>query len=121
LKYGSLEHTFSLNRISEGEETFTTYRVNDIEAAEDSFKKLYQSLIGLIVDTDHRHPVKEDPEVILTYHLNRGKVREYRISFTPFDCDFFAVFKNGLSDFLISRDQVRNMIADVEGFISKPE
>ena len=118
LRYEGREHTFSIDRKQEGDED-TTFRVNGSEVEQAPFRQIYQSLIGLVVEAEREKPAIENPELVLTYTLNSGVVRNYRLSFVPYDADFLALFKNDSGVFLISRQQIRNMLEDVEKFLKE--
>jgi hypothetical protein len=99
---------------SDEEEVKETYFLDGKEQEESPFKKAYQSLIGLLVDAPYSPPMAENPEIRITYNLNKGDRREHHITFVPYNIDFYAVFKNGLSEFLISRIQLDNMFSDLD-------
>ncbi|HHW70184.1 MAG TPA: hypothetical protein GX392_02415, partial [Clostridiales bacterium] len=119
---GGKSHTLTLTRTiqeAEGEEdeedeVITTYKVDGKEVEEDSFKKYYQSLIGLIVDAENNEEPNADPEVKTTFFLNKGKEREVHVDYVPYDKDFYLVVRNGKAEFLISQKQVKNMLNDLE-------
>ncbi|HEY8463698.1 MAG TPA: hypothetical protein VIM29_06735, partial [Bacillota bacterium] len=54
------------------------------------------------------------PEVKITFYLNSGPVREHHFSFVSFNPDFYAIFRNRRSEFLISKDQVQVMLQELE-------
>jgi hypothetical protein len=118
-------HTLSIKREkiekkegekSEGEEEEVkeTYFLDGKEREEKPFKKVYQSLIGLLVDAPYTPPIAENPEIRITYNVKKGNRREHNITFVPYNVDFYAVFKNGLSEFLINKTQLDNMFSDLE-------
>ncbi len=99
---------------SNEEEVKETYFLDGKEQEEKPFKKAYQSLIGLLVDAPYSPPLAENPEIRITYNLNKGNRREHNITFVPYNVDFYAVFKNGLSEFLINRTQLDNAFSDLD-------
>jgi hypothetical protein len=117
LRYEGQEHTFSIHRKQED----TTFWVNGGKVEQAPFRQIYQSLIGIVVEAEREKPATENPELVLTYTLNSGLVRRYRLSFVPYDADFLALFKNDSGAFLISREQIRNMLGDVEKFLKEQE
>jgi len=119
VEYLGKVQTFSLVSNGEGQEQVTIYRVNGIEVKEKPFKELYRRLITLTVEGDAGQHVSENPEIRLVYSLNRGSIHEYTLSFVPYDVDFYALFRNGVNDFLISKEQVQSMLDDVEAFASE--
>ncbi|MGI6189114.1 MAG: DUF4340 domain-containing protein [Caldicoprobacteraceae bacterium] len=101
----------------EEDEVITTYKVDGEEVEEKPFKKYYQSLIGLLADAENDRQLEEQPEVKTTFFLNKGSVREVHVNYTPYDNDFYAVFVDGKSEFVISRQQVYSMLDDLEALI----
>jgi hypothetical protein len=75
-------------------------------------KRLYQSLIGLEIETElpSAQTMGEKADLELTYTLNRGELRTYRLEYIPYDQDFYALFKNGTLEFLTSRQQVQKVL-----------
>ncbi len=121
------EHTLSMTRKTEKkqqgdkveEEVITTYSLDGSEVEEDAFKDAYQALIALFLEAEYSPAVPEHPEVRLVYSMNKGSIPEYVISFVPFDVDFYAVFKNGATGFLISRIQIEKMLAALDKFVEE--
>ncbi len=117
-------HTLTLTRETkkaekedEEDEVITTYKVDGNEVEEKPFKKYYQSLIGLLVDAENKKELEENPEVKTTFFLNKGSRREVHINYVNYDNDFYAVFRSGKAEFLISREQVKKMLSDLEALI----
>lgn len=96
------------------DEVTAVYRINRRELEEDVFKKLYQEIIGLRVDTENnRRIVTGEPEVEISFVFNTSDRRKITVGFLPYDKDFFAVFRDGTVDFLIARSQVEKMLAKI--------
>jgi hypothetical protein len=55
----------------------------------------------------------------MTYTLNLGARRVHTIEYTPYDVDFYEVYLNGRSEFLMSRGQIRNMLDDCQKFLAE--
>jgi hypothetical protein len=96
------------------EEVSIGYLLNGAEIEEKLFKDLYRRIMGLTIEAEAERQVPENPAIILTYSLNRGRVRKYRLTFVPYDVDFYALFRNGVSEFLVSKQQVQAMVDAVE-------
>jgi hypothetical protein len=119
---GGLSQTFTLSRKvkkarskQEQDETVTTYRMGGKPVKEDVFKTFYRSLIGLAFEGDHPGaPPETNPAVKTIFYLNQGTPRVYRINYVSYNHDFYAVFRNGHSEFLISKDQVNAMLKDLK-------
>jgi hypothetical protein len=119
---GGVKQTITLSRKvkkarskKEQDETVTTYRVGGKPIKEDVFKTFYRSLIGLTFEGDHPGTLAEsNPAIRATFYLNQGKVRVYRFNYVAYNNDFYAIFRNGHSEFLISKDQVAGMVKDFQ-------
>lgn len=94
------------------------YLLDGKKIKEDQFKKIYQSLISLLVEAEcPNQPKNATPELKMTFHLNKGPHKEIKIDYIPYDYDFYAVFRGGKAEFLISKDQVKAMIKELENLI----
>jgi hypothetical protein len=120
------KHTLTLTRQTEkaekeGEkdEVVTTYKVDGKEVEEDAFKKYYQSLIGLIVDAENDRKVEEKAEITTTYYLNHGPEKQVTVKYAPYNENFYAVFRDGVADFVISKGKVQRMLNDLEQLKNK--
>jgi hypothetical protein len=85
---------------------------------EDSFKKFYQTLIGLTVDGEARGQVPEKPEVSTSFFLNKGGAASVTVNYAPYDRDFYAVFIGGKCDFAITRLKLDAMLAKLARLIA---
>lgn len=93
----------------------TTYIVNNTTVKESDFKSFYQDVIGLLADSPNPKPdIAFNPEITVTFHLNKGAKRTYREYFVPYNRDFYAVFLNGAAQLLLDRSQVKKMITAAE-------
>lgn len=122
---GGITHTFALSRekkpaAEEGaeEEVVTSFTLDGKPLDEDPARKLYQRVIGLLVEGEVRNPPPGAAEVRTRFVLNRGGAREVTVSYVPYDRDFYAVFVSGLCDFAISKGQLRAMLAALERVIA---
>jgi hypothetical protein len=119
---GGQKHTLTLTRKltkkaakDKPAESDTTYRVDGQRIGESLFKSFYRDVIGLAFEADHRDKIAEShPAVTVIFHLNTGKERKSRIAYVPYNKDFYAIFRNGHSEFLISKDQVGRMLSNLE-------
>jgi len=102
--------------VAEGEEPPALYYFNGEEVEEEPFKQLYQKIIEPQIDTDYQGNLAEKPEFQILYTFNRGEERDYRVSFVPYDVDFYALFRNGVSEFLVNRDQVKFLLDALDAF-----
>lgn len=114
---GGATHVLSLARAkqaaqegeSDAEEAVTAYQADGKSVEEDSFKKFYQKVIGLLVEGEVHSPPSGKPEVRTRYLLNKGTVRDVTVSYVPYDRDFYAVFVADACDFAISKTQLNAM------------
>ncbi|MBZ9685962.1 DUF4340 domain-containing protein [Clostridium estertheticum] len=92
----------------------TKYKVNDKSIEEEKFKSFYQEMIGLSVDSENDKKLEDKPEVSITFNLNKGSKKQEKIDYVPYNDQFYAVFRSGKSDFVISKDKVNKMITDLK-------
>lgn len=98
----------------EEDEEVATYKVDGKEVEEKPFKKAYQSVIGVLVDSENTKELRENPEVKTTFFLNKGPDREVHINYVPYDDDFYAVFRSGKAEFVVNKKSVHKMLDDVD-------
>jgi hypothetical protein len=98
----------------EEDEVEETFFVNGKEVEDESFRKFYQVLIGLLLEGENDKKLKEEPEVRTTFYLNKANEPKVIISYVPYNPDFYAVFLNGEAEFLINRDQVQKMLEELD-------
>ena len=121
---GEEEYSLTIERVEKPEierkkkgeegETAAIYRVNGREVEEEAFKKLYQEIIGLRVDTENdRKLAAGEPEIRVGFVFATSDRQKLSFGFLPHDKDFYAVVRDGTSDFLIARNRVEKMLAAV--------
>jgi hypothetical protein len=119
-------HTLSMTRKTEKAEeegkddkVITTYFFDGKEIEEDDFKDFYQSLIGIVVDTQKYHTAQGKADLKITYHLNKGSKRELSIEFIPYDRDFYSVVRDGdmESEFLTYRNRLDWVFNDLKNLV----
>lgn len=118
-------HTLTLSRETkkaenedEEDEVVTTYMANGKEVDEETFKKVYQSIIGITIDSETSKELEENPEIKTTFYLNKGPNREIHVNYVPYDNDFYAVFRSGKAEFIVSKDTVHKMLDKVDQMAS---
>ncbi len=87
----------------------TEYYFNSKQMDEKKFKELYKSVIGLIADGESSGFEKPDyrgAELEIHFRLNKGKDRNIRIKFVNAGGDFYLVYINGISEFVVSDTQI---------------
>lgn len=125
IQAGEQEYTAEIKREKsssageEEDEVVATYFLNGKEIEEDPFKKFYQKTIGLLVDAENPDPEPlTDPEITITYRMNEtSDVEQARVQFQRFNVDFYAVYLNGVSEFLLSDYQIDEMIGAAQGLL----
>lgn len=95
------------------DEVVTTYKLNDKNIEEKDMKAFYQTLIGISAESENDKKLSENPEVKITYYLNKGDAKQVNINFCPYNIDFYAAYVDGKSDFLVSKQQVQKMLDDL--------
>ncbi len=110
------DYILRIDRKGEGDDAVVTYFFNDREVEEKPFKTIYQNILSIFVDSAYNVRIEEKPEFQMTYSVNTGSTREYRIAFVPYDVDFYALFKNGASDFLVTRIQIGYLLDALDTF-----
>ena len=101
------------------------YYLDGKKAEERSFKTFYQAVIGLLADAEY--PRISDPktsgpaqspeeagEINIEYRLNTPPGGIASITLLPYNRDFYALSQNGTMEFLISRNQIRNIFETAE-------
>ena len=91
-----------------------TSKVNDKSIELSKFKIQYQEMIGLSVDAENDKKLEDKPEISMTYTLNKGSKKQEVVDFVPYDGQFYAVFRDGKSDFVITKEKVSKMITDLK-------
>jgi len=121
-----IKHTMTITRTvkkaEEGEEdeTVAAYYFDGQETDEEDFKRFYQSLIGIVVDTEKIHTAQGTPEFMITYYLNKGIKRELSVALYPYDNDFYSMVREGdmESEFLVYKKRLNWIFEDLEKFLS---
>ena len=122
---GGKTHTLVITRTTkkaakQGDPDVVTaaYTADGKTVEEDSFKKFYQSLIGLQLEGEMAKRVPNAPEVSVTFSLNKGEVKTVRVDYAPYDRDFDAIFLNGVGEFALTKGQLTAMLAKLDLLIA---
>ena len=97
----------------EEDEVIHTFKINGKEVEDKPFRKVYQSIVGVLADAEVREGTEGKAEVKAIFYLNKGKNREMHINYVPYDDDFYAVFIDGESEFA-NKPMVQKMLTDIE-------
>lgn len=99
--------------------TKTTYIINGKTVQTGPFKNFYQNVIGLLADSPNPKPnIAFNPEITITFHLNKGPQHTYHEYLVPYNRNFYAVFLGGSSQLLLDRGQVKTMITSAQDLLS---
>ncbi len=108
----------SQQQTKDGElETVTTFLLNNQEVEEDAFRTFYRDLIGVFVDAEVDREVKETPEVSTSFYLSPKDAQEHfrvDIDYIPYDRNFYAVSRDGVTEFVVARESVQRMLKKLE-------
>ena len=104
---------------SEGnEETKASYYYNGKEVEEDTFKDVYQVMIGAKFDTQLKEEVslKElDPILTISYHLEDSD-KTYTSKYYPYDESFYITDNGGPIIFKADKRRIDQIIKTIEEF-----
>ena len=95
-----------------------TYFLDGKEVKEKAFKAFYQSMIGVVVDTEKNHTAQGTPDLKITYHQIEGG--DAVVELYPYDKDFYSLVSDGdmESEFLIYRNRVDWVFNDLDKLIA---
>ncbi len=90
---------------------------------EDSFRRFYRQLIGIMVEGEAAAPAGAVPEVRTRFVLAAravaaGAPRSVEAAYLPSDRDFYAVAVAGVTEFAVSRAQVQAMQAMLDRLLA---
>lgn len=89
--------------------------VDGKEYPEDDFKKFYQNVIGLSIDSEYNgEVVTGTPDISVQLQLSDGKTIEAK--FYKYDDNFYIFDREGTQEFLISKRQLDNMFQRMQDF-----
>jgi hypothetical protein len=94
------------------------FTINGAYCADDTFRKLYQVIIGTRVDgliPEGKAPAADTkPVLTVRYQLNAIREEEL-VEYLPYDLDYYAIRRNGVCLFYILKtrvQQIPNALAD---------
>lgn len=102
-----VRHVLEIRRSTPGSEDNAEWLVDGRPVSAKAFKDYYTAAMSMEADAFHDDPVSGAPEVTLEFAMNSGPVRTYTVGFVPYSQEFYAVVKNGKSDILVNRQQVK--------------
>jgi len=107
---GGVRHVLEIRRAAPGTEDGAAWLVDGRLVSEKAFKDYYMAAMSMQADAFHDDPVSGAPDVTLEFTLSTGPVRTYTVGFVPYSREFYAVVKNGKSDILVNRQQVKVVV-----------
>ncbi len=116
------KYTMSLTRTTakndKGEdEVKTSYTYNSKTVEEDTFKKVYQTMIAARFDAEIKEKVstpQTDPYLTLTYYLNDNT--SVTASYLPYNDSFYLVDTNGETRFFADKRQIEDIAKAIQEF-----
>jgi hypothetical protein len=95
-------------------EVVTTFTLDGRPLEDSQARKLYQRVIGLLVEGEAPRLPAGSPAVVTRFRLNKGAAAEVAVRYVEYDRDFYAVFVAGACDFLVSKAQVAGMLSALD-------
>jgi hypothetical protein len=83
-------------------------------------KMMYQGFIGLSVDAEYHGEALENPEITLYYEGYQG-ADNVTVELQPVNELYYAVTKNGDTQFVIKRNKVEDMMKALDTFKANPQ
>jgi len=112
------EKTLSADLRKEGDESI--FSLNGRKADTGSFRTFYQAVIGLLLDAEYPGPARQNDnsgELSFEYLLNNPPGERATFTLIPYNRDFYALRQDGATEFLISRNQVRQIYEAADALI----
>jgi len=110
--YENKNHIMSIERT----ETEESYKVDDLNVDEDTFKELYQSIIGVTVEGEISNPSVGEHLCSITFDYI-DDLGTKTIDYYTYEDRFASIIINGELKFYTSRDKVQKIINGVNDII----
>jgi hypothetical protein len=95
----------------EAPEILEKYSMDGKELDPERFKKIFLDIAGLYAEGDVSGTIRGKPEVTIAFELLTGE--KVRVDYMPYDRNFLAILKDGVSELAISREQVGRMLSSL--------
>lgn len=105
------------HQLDDQEEVQSTFSIDGKELEEKPFRQAYQYLAGLQADGILEYEVTGDPEVVISYELDET-AQQINVSFLPYNQTHYAVYVNDVGDFIVSKDDVHEMLTEMQEMIA---
>lgn len=106
----NIKHTTTKASDGGKDQVENSTEINGKAINKDDFTKIYQDIIGLSLDTDTDKKVPEKPEITMTFNLNAGNTKKFTVTYTPYNDDFYSIYVNGQSSFIISKSKLTQLL-----------
>lgn len=111
----------SMARTTNNKKTTTTFTLDGVKLADSAARDFYTKVIGLEYEGETTKSVPDKPEIRIEYTLNSGSQKTQAVDFCPYDNDNYAVYLNGTSEFIISKDKVQGIVSEVDNVKQKAQ
>lgn len=90
------------------------FSLNGKDIEDGDFYLSFNTVMGLSVEAENDKQVDEKAELRVILDFYKGVKKQTVLSFCPYNEDFYAVFKDGKADFLISKQQVAKALDQIK-------
>jgi len=90
-----------------------SFKMNGKDIEDGDFYLSFNTMMGLYAEVENDKQVDEKPELKITIDFYKGDKKQTVISYCPYNDDFYAVFKDGKADFLISKQAVNKALEQI--------
>jgi hypothetical protein len=93
------------------------FTLNGKRTADKPFRTFYQAVIGLLADAEYSGPRPSDSVsgiITIRYWMNTPPGKEMGLSLIPHNRDFYILNIDGVTEFLISRSQVKKIFESAD-------
>lgn len=112
-------HVLEVRRAKPGSEEGATWLVDGRVVTEQTFKDFYMAAVSLQTDSlfDGALPAGA-PDLTMTFGLIKDRGGTFAVRFVPYSQEFYAVVKNGRSDLLVNRQQVKYLLQQLDKLVA---
>lgn len=90
------------------------FRINQTLIEEEKFRDLYKEIAGLSVDEEADKAISDSPKATIEYMIDLGnQYKDILIEFVEYDKDTYAVVRNGITDFLIDKSKLLELVNQI--------
>ena len=112
-------YQLTIERTGSGDDLVESFTLDGAPMEDKPFRELYQLIIGLLGDAalpgeEQAAVLAAQPEVRITYRMNTPDERQ-SVALVPYDRQFYAVVREGVAEFMVSRGQVARLLDGLAG------